>query len=440
MVTVNPRPAWLGRSVLAFVLLAAGSSPGWTQQIQVNSADPNTAPQGTINLDVLVKGRGFKPGARARWLVTGTTEPGGVTVNSTTVLSGTEIRANITIAAGAVVSFYDIDVMNADGRTGKGTERFSVTQGKPAAEPPPDPAIVYIDNSQLMVMNADGTNKRVVWGAARDVSRAPDWSPDATQLVFVRQPARKSPGLFLINLDGSGLCQLATLRESSNLLNMVRPAWSPLPLADGQYWIVYQDNTVEPMSGGGTRRDLYAVRASCANPGTPVRLTNDDEDAWFGWSPLADRLVVAYGDYASHVVYDVVISSGRPTLVNPVTYAEWGGSVLDPSWAKNSDRIIFSRPDSPGGWYDLFVAEPGQAAVQITSTPEMGGEIYPDWSPDGSEIVFVTMANETNTMSAVWKLGWVVGADGIGRWIRTQKLLDIFGQPMPRWRRCSVCP
>jgi uncharacterized delta-60 repeat protein len=96
-------------------------------QVQVTAASPAAAEQGTINLNVKVNGKGFKNGARAQWFVTGTTDPGGVTVNSTTFVSSTELSANITVADTAVISNFDIQVLNSDGRGGKGTELFAVT-------------------------------------------------------------------------------------------------------------------------------------------------------------------------------------------------------------------------------------------------------------------------------------------------------------------------
>lgn len=127
---------------LAFVTLACLSlllaAPLGAQQIQVTAADPNTAAQATVNLNVLVKGKGFKKGAVAKWQVTGTEDPGGVTVNSTTFVNSTELVANIDIAETAVISLYDIQVRNSDGRIGKGTEMFRVTEkgtGKPLACP-----------------------------------------------------------------------------------------------------------------------------------------------------------------------------------------------------------------------------------------------------------------------------------------------------------------
>src|SRR4051812_39057705 len=95
-------------------------------QLQVTSVVPNNAAQGTVNLDVVVKGNGFKKGAVAQWFVSGTTNPGGVTVNSTAFNGSNQVTANITVATDAVIGGFDIVVKNSDGRTGKGTELFAV--------------------------------------------------------------------------------------------------------------------------------------------------------------------------------------------------------------------------------------------------------------------------------------------------------------------------
>jgi len=113
--------------IVALLFLVSGISPA-AAQIQVDSASPSAAPQGTINLDVIITGNGFKKGAVAQWFVTGTTNPGGVTVNSTTFKGSTQITANITVAPDAVISGFDIVVTNTDRRTGKGTDKFAVTQ------------------------------------------------------------------------------------------------------------------------------------------------------------------------------------------------------------------------------------------------------------------------------------------------------------------------
>jgi len=115
-------------TILACSLLSIDTNVSNAQgQIQVTASDPMAAEQGTINLNVKVTGKGFKNGAKAKWFVTGSTDTGGVTVNSTTFVSSTEVTANITVDDAAAVSNFDIQVTNADGRGGKGTELFKVT-------------------------------------------------------------------------------------------------------------------------------------------------------------------------------------------------------------------------------------------------------------------------------------------------------------------------
>lgn len=116
-------------SAVAIVVFLAGLAVlPLSAQIQVNSANPNAAPQGTTNLNVTISGNGFKKGATSQWFVTGTNNTGSVTVNSTAFNGSSTLTANITIPAGATISGYDIVVTNTDGRTGKGTDRFAVTQ------------------------------------------------------------------------------------------------------------------------------------------------------------------------------------------------------------------------------------------------------------------------------------------------------------------------
>ena len=131
--------AGLTVSFLLLVLVGAGApGPAVAQDIQVNSADPASAPQGTLNLNVTIKGKGFKRGANAQFFVTGTADPGGITVRSTAFVSPSELVASIDVAETAEIAKFDIQVRNSDGRTGKGTELFAVTA---KGSSPPDPLV-----------------------------------------------------------------------------------------------------------------------------------------------------------------------------------------------------------------------------------------------------------------------------------------------------------
>ena len=110
-----------------FGLPGVGAVRDAAAQIAVTAADPPSGAQATIGLNVTVKGKGFKSGAKAAFFKTGTTNPAGVTVRSTRYVNSTSLVATIDIAEGAELSLFDIEVANTDGRTGKGTELFSVT-------------------------------------------------------------------------------------------------------------------------------------------------------------------------------------------------------------------------------------------------------------------------------------------------------------------------
>lgn len=109
------------------LLLASGPAVV-ASNVKVDSAEPSAAEQGTIDLDVTINGRGFDQGSVADFLVTGTENPGGVVVKSTTFVSAKKLVVRIDVDEQAVISLYDIQVTTSRGRRGKGTETFAVTQ------------------------------------------------------------------------------------------------------------------------------------------------------------------------------------------------------------------------------------------------------------------------------------------------------------------------
>ena len=113
-------------TVMSVCVLALVACRAATSQITVTTANPNNALQGTTALNVTVAGGGFETGAQATWFVSGTTNTGGVVVNSTTFVSSTQLVANITVANTATTGSYDIAVKNSNGRTGVGSDAFTI--------------------------------------------------------------------------------------------------------------------------------------------------------------------------------------------------------------------------------------------------------------------------------------------------------------------------
>ena len=99
--------------------------------LTVSGVAPKSGEKGRT-LDVRVYGSGFATGATATWALHGVADPSKVRTNSTTVVSSTELIANITIAPDATIDYWDVQVSAAVCcKTGIGTEMFEVTTAMP---------------------------------------------------------------------------------------------------------------------------------------------------------------------------------------------------------------------------------------------------------------------------------------------------------------------
>lgn len=126
ILSCTEEPAAAPRAITVGSALAAKPASG---SVGVSSASPTFGDQGTT-IDVHVFGSGFAAGAQATWLLHGAADPVHVRTNTTTVVSSTELVANITIASDATLDFWDVQVALASGKNGVGSELFEVTSAQ----------------------------------------------------------------------------------------------------------------------------------------------------------------------------------------------------------------------------------------------------------------------------------------------------------------------
>ncbi|HYN81402.1 MAG TPA: hypothetical protein VES88_07870 [Gemmatimonadaceae bacterium] len=103
---------------------ARPSGGGSTTGPTVKSTSPSSSVR-DVTLDVRVLGSGFDQGSKAEWAIDGVPSPKVIT-NSTRFVNSGELVANITIAADAEVTLYDVIVTTSSGKPGIGTETFEV--------------------------------------------------------------------------------------------------------------------------------------------------------------------------------------------------------------------------------------------------------------------------------------------------------------------------
>jgi len=167
---------------MVLALTAAGRLLEAQPPVKVDSAEPPSAPQGTVNLDVTITGSGFASGAASQFLVTGSENPGGIVVNATTFIDSKHLRANVSVSDTAVLGFFDIKVTLSNGRTGKGIEKFTVQPKGNVCSLRPLPSqftqIVAFEGSQRSVEFGDSI-------AAAPVEAAAPFGVQAVAVTYV---------------------------------------------------------------------------------------------------------------------------------------------------------------------------------------------------------------------------------------------------------------
>jgi TolB protein len=181
-------------------------------------------------------------------------------------------------------------------------------------------------HNSLVVMNADGSQPRVVFTDEKRNALAPAWSPSGDRLAF-------GLGGFFQAIGGAASADLAVVD------------------ADGQHFALLTENQ--------------------GNVGMP------------SWSPDARRLVFRVGTKGSSALSIIDLEQ---RTISPLTEA---GRARDnfPAWSPKGDRIAFTSDRD--GDYELYSIRPdGTDVKRLTQSP--GNDAHCTWSPDGQWLAFTS--------------------------------------------------
>jgi Tol biopolymer transport system component len=302
-----------------------------------------------------------------------------------------------------------------------GTGVIAKKPPKPPPDPPPaaEPAIAYADDGRLMIMGADGANPTVVFdtGDSWNLSK-PDWSPDGSMLVFGYSGGGQGPGVYVINVDGTGLTKVV---GTGSLVLGVAPVWSPAPvpgIGGDQYRIAYSDEVPAGL------RDLFIVGIDGSDT---VQLTDTPTyfESYPTWSPTAARVALDAweGPNVQWGLYD--FQAGTYTVRQHDGDLS-GTEVSAPSWAKtaaNEDKIAWWCQGDGDIW--ILDLDDLVNPQRFTSTGNIE-ERWPSWSPDDLSIVLKSSGSGKARKTTGYEVLSVDGSDRgkIGN-----------GKGSPVWRR-----
>ena len=344
-----------------------------------------------------------------------TTQIPGITIGDSDVSQKVTIRRQVTgqivFVRGDVASkdFFGISVINAN-RTGEKplTHLFDV---HPSWSPHGNEiAFSRSENNrplQIYIMDSRGGNARPISGDHFN-DRQPAWSPDGRRIAFVHARVLGQPAVYTMNATGEDRVQLSDCHSDS------RPAWSP----DGTQ-IVYNHALKQGI------RNLFVVDIEtflAAQEAPPIKAEmipepdpEPEQEPEPEPDPEPEIAQKPEPEKDPHQTPDEEQEKGeddppQAPSADPPTAAEGiqrltisANHDIHPDWSPDGSKLVFTRESAPlnASVYvlDLF------SRLQTRLTAEGGYSGYPCWSTDGTKIIFSSNRNGS--------LGiWMMDADG----------------------------
>ena len=256
----------------------------------------------------------------------------------------------------------DIHVVNLD----TGGSRYLVSGFDPAISPDGKTVAFTRDGGGhgLYLIDIDGANERRIYAGGEGL-RSPTWSPDGGYVLFSRLS-----GEYECRDVGFGIC----LPDN--------PFLSEFDMAKRPEYGLSRVNV-----DGGDFRDLPALSSAKApswsvdgiayQSNTGLEITADDSDV-------------------------------RTRLLLSAPYYQ------DPDWQPGGNRVVFQSRE--GSHWEIFSVNDDGAGLFALTRPvttlvdELPSNVSPAWSPDGTQIVYLSNRDDGNSADE-WRL-WVMNDDG----------------------------
>jgi Tol biopolymer transport system component len=217
------------------------------------------------------------------------------------------------------------------------------------------------------------------------------WSPDSRWMVVFDQPAGQAGGLWLLSLDGREFRRLTSVIGGSAPLDR-----SPAFASDGSSLAFVR-------RVANNSEDLYLLSlAADLRPAAKPRQITRANQAMSGLAWAADRhgLIFSSGPSGNENLWRTSIF-GAPYARRLTEQAD----ILSLAISPHSHRLVFAQSRRE---MDIYRADLSGKAGEVRSIPLIASsrlDRYPQYSPDGKKIAFVSLR------SGDWQL-WTCDSDG----------------------------
>jgi len=254
----------------------------------------------------------------------------------------------------------------------------------PVGSPSANGWIVYqgiVDGTvDLVLVHPDGTGSQRIPGGPGNRWH-PDWSPDGMRIAYdTNRAADDVAEIGVVGVDGSDDRLLLTCVDTC--YGKGGPAWSP----DGR--------TIAFDSGEGPTTDhagdlCYIGLFDVASGATTRVLPHpgcDLGDSYVRWSPDGRQLVFQRSGPAGLALFSAATDGSDEHQLT-----DWGVGAR-PDWSPDGTSIVFMGEDDcdcgPQTVQLFTVDADGSNRRQLTKAIDGAGDLHPRWLPDGSAIIF----------------------------------------------------
>ncbi len=223
---------------------------------------------------------------------------------------------------------------------------------------------------EIVVVNADGTGQETLVRG-----RDPAWSPDGSRIAFV---SRRNE-LFVMDASGENIRVIGGLLTSNPVWEDFGPVWSPDSSRLAYINIV----------SSGTPRQVYVVDVET---GEARQIThNPYPSADPVWSPDGEWIAFAGGRGREWNLY--VVNEDGSDQKQLTTHRSYP-FMRDLAWSPQDDQIAFTSPGKDGSDAEIFVAAADRGLVRQLTDNVYAQDWEPEWSPDGTRIVYAADARD----------------------------------------------